>query len=193
VIEEALSREFRAQDGAAMEVQMDDLSKVWTTVGSVGILNQADLAKVHFNQSVIQLGAELLPPTTAQIATEVPDFGLIFPTIQAVVRYNITPVDGLFVTGAFHYHLRIRFRGRVTAKLMQVDIASGMETQRILFDLPATPNFQEQQAFEQVESSTPMDFINQAYYVEATLVAPELVVGHPAAISSIQVTANPVL
>ena len=34
---------------------MDDKLKIWTTVGSAGILNQADLAKVTLHGSIIQL------------------------------------------------------------------------------------------------------------------------------------------
>jgi hypothetical protein len=35
-----------------------------------------------------------------------------------------------------------------------------------------------------------LDFVNKAYYVEATLVAPALLAGHPAAISIIKVVAK---
>ena len=52
---------------------MEDLKKSWTTVGSAGSLNQADLAKVTLHQSTIQLGTELLPPPpVAEIADSPP-------------------------------------------------------------------------------------------------------------------------
>ena len=76
---------------------------------------------------------------------------------------------------------------------MQVDLENGTETQLILFDsdnFPAKPNFQVQAVPERGESSI-MDFVNKAYYVEATLIAPALVIGHPAAISIIKVFASP--
>ena len=76
---------------------MDDKLKIWTTVGSTGILNQADLAKVTLYGSIIQLGVDIAFPTTQETATARPTarLGLAFPTVQAVARYNITPVDGL--------------------------------------------------------------------------------------------------
>jgi hypothetical protein len=183
---------------------VDDLLKVWTTVGSVGTLNQTDLAKVSLHQSIIQLGVDLLSTGSMQVAAargraqekRGPGAGQlapIFPTIQAVVRYNVTPVDGLFITGKFSYNLQIRYRGQITAKLMQVDIENGAETQLIPFDsssFPASPNFQVQ-LVSTGDGAVPLDFVNKAYYVEATLIAPALVVGNPAAISIIKVIASP--
>src|SRR5579872_1722968 len=99
----------------------DDNVKVWTTVGSAGTLNQADLAKVSLHQSIIQLGSELTTTTGPSVAAPVPG-GVLQSTIQAVVRYNITPVDGLFLTGHFKYALQVRFRNHITAKLMEADI-----------------------------------------------------------------------
>jgi hypothetical protein len=176
---------------------MDDQLKIWTTVGSAGTLSQIDLAKVNLYQSVIQLGTEVVLPTpistqTAQ-APETPRFGPT-PTIQAVVRYNVTPVEGLFfIANNFRYHLQIRFRGQITAKLMEADLATGTETQLILLDsnsFPPAPGFQVQAAFPSADSPL-LDFVNKGYYVEATLVAPAIVVGHPAAISIIKLFASP--
>jgi hypothetical protein len=87
---------------------MDDRLKVWTTVGSAGTLNQTDLAKVSLHQSVIQLGVELLPPVSTQAVAAQAAGGAVhptpvFPTTQAVVRYDVTPVDGLFIAGRFRY------------------------------------------------------------------------------------------
>jgi hypothetical protein len=118
--------------------------------------------------------------------------------VQAVARYNITPVDGLFFqqvsSRPFHYGLRLRYLGNVTAKLIEVDLATGSETVPVLvlFDstkFPASPFFQVQTAFA-ANFEGVLDFVNKAYYVEATLVAPALVVGHPAAISIIKVIAE---
>jgi|SRR5262245_44268044 hypothetical protein len=164
----------------------------WTTVGSAAALNQADLAKVTLHQSIIQLGLDLGGTTgaaTAQAATATPR-GVIFPTIQAVARYNVTPVDGVFFpgTGRFRYSLQIRFRGHITAKLMQVNILDGTETQLILFDstkFPTSVGFQTQRV-DTADDSQPLDFVNNAFYVEATLIAPAVVVGEVAAISIIK-------
>ena len=54
---------------------------------------------------------------------------------------------------------------------------------------PASPQFQVQTAFAQHFEGV-LDFVKKAYYVEATLVAPGIVAGHPAAISIIKVIAQ---
>jgi hypothetical protein len=176
-----------------MELQMDDRLKVWTTVGSAGTLDQIDLAKVHLFQSIVQLGTDLPIPTQA-VSAQVVGAAPHFPTIQAVVRYNVTPVDGLFsIPDKFRYQLRIRYRGQITAKLMQVDGESGTEAQLILFNsnsFPAKPDFQLQSVSPSNDSPL-LDFINKSYYVEATLIAPAIVIGHPAAISMIKIEATP--
>jgi hypothetical protein len=176
---------------------MDDLAKVWTTVGSAGTLNQADLAKVSLHQSVVQLGFDLPTVSTrralAPVAGATRNLGPNFPTIQAVVRYNVTPVEGLFPAGKFTYLLRVRYRGHITAKLMQVDIETGAETQLIPLgnnSFAPSANFQVQ-TLPAKEPSALLDFVNNAYYVEATLIASEIVIGDPAAISIIQLIASP--
>jgi hypothetical protein len=171
---------------------MDDQLKVWTSVGSAGTLNQADLAKVSLQQSVVQLGTAIEPPP--QPAGSAPRAGAVLPTEQAVVRYNVTPVDGLlFAAANFRYHLQIRYRGRVTARLMEVDLESGAENQVILFDsssFPTSPNFQ-QHAVPMTQDSTPLDFVNKGYYVEATMTTSAVATGSPAAISIVKVFASP--
>jgi hypothetical protein len=172
---------------------MEDLDKVWTTVGSAGTLNQVDLAKVTLDQSIIQLGTELLPPPAVAVAGASPTDLVNFPTIQAVVRYNVTSVDGLFKTGLFAYRLRLRCRGQISAKLIEVDLASGMEKRRIKFDSNNHNDFEDQDAFDEdagdPPQSIPFDFNKKAYYVEATLTASAVAIGHPAAISTIQISA----
>lgn len=177
---------------------MDDKLKIWTTVGSTGILNQADLAKVTLYGSIIQLGVGIAFPPTQETETARPAarLGVAFPTVRAVARYNITPVDGLLFkqvsSRPFHYGLRLRYLGHVTAKLTEVDLETGSETVLIPFDstsFPASTFFQVQTAFAPHFEGV-FDFVKKAYYVEATLVAPALAVGHPAAISIIKVIAE---
>jgi hypothetical protein len=72
---------------------------------------------------------------------------------------------------------------------MEVDLDTGSETERVLFDstkFAASPFFQVNDAAEK-DPKVVVDFCKKAYYVEATLIAPALVVGHPAAISIIKV------
>jgi hypothetical protein len=172
---------------------MEDLEKSWTTVGSAGTLNQADLAKVTLHQSIIQLGTELLPPPHAAAVADAPPADLVnLPTMQAVVRYNVTSTDGLFNTGFFAYRLRLRCRGQISAKLIEVDLASGIEKTRIQFNSNNHTAFEDQGAFESAGDpprSVPFDFDKKAYYVEATLTASAVAIGHPAAISIIQISA----
>src|SRR5262249_50038051 len=67
------------------------------------------------------------PLPVAAAAAARPPVGL--PTIQAVVRYNVTPVDGLFfdqpASNKFHYGLELRYLGHVTAVLREVDLNTG--------------------------------------------------------------------
>jgi hypothetical protein len=178
---------------------MDDKLKIWSSVGSAGILNQADLAKVTLHQSIVQLGVDIVSPPTQEgtpAARPAVQPGLGIPTVQAVARYNVTPVDGLFFqqvpSRPFHYGLRLRYLGHVTARFVEVDLQSGAETVIINFDsasFPASPFFQVQTAFAQHFEGV-VDFVKKAYYVEATLTAPTLIVGHPAAISIVKVIAE---
>jgi hypothetical protein len=169
---------------------LDNAHKVWTTVGSAGTLDQADLAKVHLFQSIVQLGVDFANPTPGAA----PPARVIFPTTQAVIRYNVTPVEGLFFpTTNFKYQLRVRYRGHVTAKLMQANILTGVETQLILFDsnkFPQNAGFELQQVSAPNDSAF-LDFVNNGFYVEATLITSAIAIGNPSAISLIQVIASP--
>src|SRR5262249_41922389 len=175
---------------------MDDKLKIWTTVGSAGTLNLTDLAKVTLHGSIIQVGIDLLPPPPATAARAFNPVGL--PTIQAVVRYHVTPADGLFfvqpASNKFHYGLELRYLGHVTAVLREVDLHTGNDPVQglVLFDstkFAASPSFKVETAFA-TQFEGVLDFVNKAYYVEATLVAPALAAGHPAAISIIKIVAK---
>jgi hypothetical protein len=68
---------------------MIDSNKLWSSVGSAGIVDPADIGKVVFAGPVAQMpGVVLAPPQTAATAA-VPS-----PT-KAVIRYPVTPVDGV--------------------------------------------------------------------------------------------------
>jgi hypothetical protein len=181
---------------------MPDSDRLWTTVGSAGTLNQADLAKVTLHQSIVQLGTALAPPPAVAAegasaeseAASAPELQL--PTIQAVVRYNVTPVDGLFFTpgSGLHYFLKLRCRGNVSARLVEVDLQTGAEAQRILLN-SNTANFQlvVKEENPTAPESKVMDFVEKAYYVEATLTASAVVIGHPAAIQIIKIQPDAII
>jgi len=162
---------------------MDDERKYWTTVGSAGTLSAADLAKVSLDNAVITLGHGIAPPPAA--AAEDPS--IVTPQVSAVVRYNITPVDGLYATGTFVYILELTYRGAVRARLVQFDLSSGTETNLTQFDGSSSPA----SGFTTIRHETGvmpvMDFVNCAYYVEATLTASAIVAGNPAEIAAVKV------
>ena len=156
--------------------QTQDIDRSWTTVGSVGTVDENDARKVFFNHGIVQMG-QLPGQTTGKRA-------LISPVIQtAVIRYNVTPVDSFFValrcstTPSPGVTLRLRYlasgsSARVVAKLIEVDLGTGTETTQLTFDSrkgPLADNYQV--GFERACGRQPFvfDFKRKAYYIEATL------------------------
>src|SRR5690348_4134867 len=78
--------------GANAQQRAPDEAKIWTTIGSAGILDKNDINKVFFDHSIVQAGITL--GGTQSVARN-PAL-LPVQTESAIVRYNITPVDGLF-------------------------------------------------------------------------------------------------
>jgi hypothetical protein len=113
-------------------VVVDDRTKIWSTAGSAGTVDVADLTKVVFYGSVVQLGqaAPTIENSTPDAEEQIVVDGV---QEQAVIRYNVTPVDGLFPSAqspAPAYTLTLRYRvgeGRIVAKLIQVGILTGEE------------------------------------------------------------------
>lgn len=165
---------------------MADDGRYWTTVGSAGTLSAADLAKVSLNNAVITLGHGIAPPPAT--AAEDPSIGL--PHISAVVRYNVTPVDGLFAEGLFVYVLQLTYRGAVQARLVQFDHSTGTETELVHFDGSSSPVSGFTTTGSATGLATVMDFVTCAYYVEATLTASAIVAGNPAEIAAVKVFAS---
>lgn len=166
---------------------MGDEVRIWTSVGSAGTLSAADLAKVNLHNAVISLGVDIAPPPAQE------DPSIILPEATAIVRYNVTPVDGLFATGPFHYLLQLTYRGKVRARLVQVGLSDGAETDLLHFD---SASFQPASGFVTNSGSTTddsqvMDFVNFGYYVEAALTASAIVAGNPAEIALVKVYASP--
>src|ERR1051325_8414960 len=68
---------------------MINSNKLWSCVGSAGIVDPADIGKVVFVGSVAQMpGIVLAPPETGPRA-------VVAPPTKAVIRYPVTPVDGV--------------------------------------------------------------------------------------------------
>jgi hypothetical protein len=152
---------------------MSDDLMIWTTVGSAGTLSAADLAEVSLDKAVITLSQP--------------------PTASVTVRYNVTPVAGLFPAGRFHYLLHLTYTGTVRARLGQFNVLTGADTDVLRFDSASFPPAHTftANASRTAGSSGLLDFVRCAYYVEATLTAPADGAGDPAAIAAVKILAAP--
>jgi hypothetical protein len=66
---------------------MIDGNKLWSCVGSAGIVDPADVGKVVFAGPVAQMPGLVLPDTGNTAVAP--------PPTKAVIRYPVTPVDGV--------------------------------------------------------------------------------------------------
>ena len=184
--------EAQPLDGTALTVAVD---KVWTTVGSAGTLDETSVGKVRFDHGIVQMGIVIndpLPTTqNALIGQE---------TETAVIRYNVTPVDGLFTLIATPcnpgpnaaYKLTLRYiavgNASVVANLIEVDLASGDETVRLTFNgSPTSNHYQVQDGNLNCGPDFSFDFRSKAYYIEATLTAVTQFAGNAAGIHIIKI------
>jgi hypothetical protein len=175
------------------------VDKVWTTVGSAGALDEASVGKVFFNRGIVQMGQVLSGTGTARAARNA-----IIPqaTKSAVIRYNVTPVDGLFTlkkgpistTGSPAYKLTLRYlasgsQAQVVAKLVEINMANGAETVRLTFNGTPTSNRYEVKSGDfNCGPNFSFDFRRKAYYIEATLTAADIItVGSAAGIQIIKI------
>jgi hypothetical protein len=161
------------------QAQTPDLDKIWTTVGSAGTVDETDTGKVFFDHGVVQMGRVLVN----QLAARRPAI-ISQQTQSAVIRYNVTPVDGLFAprqqcqpgSDCPGIQLKLRYlatggSSRVVAKLIEVDMATGVETTRLTFNsnaFAASNDYHVQFAGE-CGPLWRFDFKRKAYYIEATL------------------------
>jgi hypothetical protein len=183
-----------------MSSPAEDVSlKLWSCVGSAGVVNPPDLGKVIFNNSIVQLGPSA--PSGGVIESENrlgSEARIAGETITATIRYGVVPVEGLYVgvdrRPPLDLALALRYRdgsGYVVAKFIQVTLNDGTEYPIFTFDSrqiqPARDVFQRQYSDWQ---SVPVDFVMCAYYVELTLGATEqpngLPLAFPPAVSAIQ-------
>jgi hypothetical protein len=176
--------------------QTADVDKNWTTVGSTGTLDEKSVGKVFFDQSKVQMG-KLVGPTN-------PNPSLVSTTDSAVIRYSVTAVDSFFApracrtnTSLSSLDVRMRLRylaaegGRVVAKLIEVDLATGTEKLLLTFDssapnLPRSGNYQVQ-SISVCGRPWNFDFENNAYYIQATLTGSSIVATTAAGIQMIQI------
>lgn len=81
--------------------QTPDANRLWTTVGSDGTVDEASAGKVFFDHGMVQRGRPLAGSSTASAAPAPAAPAPAAPVQQtsAVMRYNVTAVDGLFAGG----------------------------------------------------------------------------------------------
>ena len=155
---------------------MLDGDKLWSSVGSAGIVDTADLGKVVFAGPVAQLpGIVVVPPET--MARPV-----AFGQTKVVIRYPVTPVDGVALPfepmGKPHARYRLDVlarlgRGGIHVRFQEVPIVTGPTPEIVehsLFDFPIENNGPGFNITHFVNVSAPeLDFVKNCYYVEITL------------------------
>ena len=162
---------------------------MWSSVGSVGAVNPADIGKIVIIDSVAQLGpglggVETAPASAAQHAERIR-----IPKESATLRYPVFQGDlGDNRPGA--WKLRVRYRdgdGSVLVQLMEVVVSTGIQTMRL--ELDSTQGYNPSNTFhvqDSIGSLPAIDFNNNVYYVVVTLTGPEFRVGIPPAIQAMQ-------
>jgi hypothetical protein len=77
----------------------------------------------------------------------------------------------------------------VVAKLIEVELATGMEKTRVTFDssaFPAAKAYHTDQA-QDCTNSSGFDFVNKAYYIEVTLTHSSIAAGGAAGVQVIKI------
>lgn len=176
-------------------------NRIWTTVGSGGTVDEDDADEVRFNRGTVQVGEFIgqnqgLSAPRAQISQ--PE--------SAVIRYNVTPVDGLFSlrgpcredlaecpgVGLEVRYLAIGPDARVVVKLVEVNVATGIEVDRLTLDSKEFESARDYQVKRAGKCFSPtpswlFDFRKKAYYVEATLTHSSIVAASAAGIHTIKI------
>lgn len=168
--------------------------KAWTTVGSAGTIDEADTSKIVLQGSTISF-PEILPPASKDSAKDsAAAIGFPLETVTAVVRYNVVATDNL-LEGGTHLGLRSRFRddgnnAQVILRLIEVNIETGASTNILTLDsnsFAANAGYQAQSVSTFIGNR--IDFFQNAYFIEATLIqkkSPIALIGGRPGISVIQ-------
>jgi len=179
------------------QAQTADVDKNWTTVGSTGTLDEKSVGKVFFDHGIVQMGQVVGPAN--------PNPALVSTADSAVIRYNVTAVDSFFApracqtnnsSSSLDVRLRLRYLAagpgaRVTAKLIEVTLATGTEKALLTFDsagpgLSPSDNYQ-LQSISVCGRPWIFDFQNKTYYIEATLIGGGIAAINAAGIQMIQI------
>jgi hypothetical protein len=179
--------------------QTPDANRLWTTVGSDGTVDEASAGKVFFDRGMVQRGRPLVV-ASKKGAAAAPAAG-IQQTDSAVIRYNVTAVDGLFASGGLRLNVRFLDDGpgaRVVAKLIEVDLAAGGEVTRLTFDsngpgVPVLRGYHVHGVSDCSRSGGRLDFVRKAYYIEGTLTTSSILATSAAGIQVLQLGRDPCL
>jgi hypothetical protein len=152
---------------------------MWSSVGSVGIANSADLNKVVFIGSIAHLGVGIGGSAGSASARIEEGIGIPIPTETATLRYPVHEVDlGDHTPGVWDLTARYRDgNGSVTVQLIQVAADTGMET--AVVTLQSGAGFNRSNSFhDEISQGTfGTNFEENAYYVAVTLAAPIIELG----------------
>jgi hypothetical protein len=146
--------------------------KVWTTVGSAGTIDEADTGKLVLAGATVAFPE---PPIT-NFPVSASAIGIPTETVAATVRYNVVVTDGTIIGGSF-LSMRARFRddgnnAQVILRLFEINFETGATSLLLTLDSNAFApqhDYQLQTVSAQTGFNRP-DFVNNAYFIEATLV-----------------------
>jgi hypothetical protein len=153
-----------------------EVTTMWSSVGSAGAVNTADIGKVVFINSVAQLGPGgpivVNEPASARVAERIKR-----PTASAVIRYPVQESD-LENQKVGVWNLNVRYRdgnGSVVVQLIEVNIATGVE--KLMVELQSGVGYPRSNDFhnEISQGTFGTDFNTNVYYMVVTLSAPETI------------------
>jgi hypothetical protein len=180
------------------QAQTPDNDRAWTTIGSAGSVDEADVSKVFFENSKVQMGQIPVIQVGAKKRRIIGQ-----QTQSAVIRYNVTAVDGLFTPmPGCRTELcpgpQLSFRyiadgpsARVVVKLIEVDLATGVEAVRLTIDSAVSSpgkGYRTDFGAPACDARWRFDFKKKAFYIEARLTTNSLAaVGSVAGIQMIKI------
>jgi hypothetical protein len=162
---------------------------MWSSVGSTGVANSADLNKIVFIGSIAQLGVGIAGTAGSASARIEERIGIVVPTETATLRYPVREQDlGDQAPGV--WDLTVRYRdgnGSVTVQLIEVALETGIEKMVAIFQSGVGYNRSNSFHNQLGQATFGTDFERNAYYVAVVLTAPSIELGVAPAIQLMQI------